>query len=57
MRLDWKGIENIEYECVKCGATFKGKEMLFIDELKCPQCGSHMLKKTRPPIVRRVKAL
>jgi len=57
MSLDWPGIENIEYECLKCHRRFKGKEMLFVNQLKCPQCGYRVLTKTRPPVVRVVKAV
>lgn len=45
------------YECVKCGA------MVYTDELelrgggvKCTYCGFRVLKKIRPPVVKRVKA-
>jgi len=45
------------YECVKCGA------MIYTDELelrgggvKCTYCGFRVLKKIRPPVVKRVKA-
>lgn len=45
------------YECVKCGA------MVYTDELelrgggiKCTYCGFRVLKKIRPPVVKRVRA-
>jgi len=57
MSLDWPGMEKVEYECARCGARFKGEELLFIDQLKCPRCGCKVLKKTRPPIVRRIRAI
>jgi len=45
------------YECVKCGA------MVYTDELelrgggvKCTYCGFRVLKKIRPPVVKRIKA-
>jgi DNA-directed RNA polymerase subunit P len=47
----------IVYECVKCGAK------VFLDELelrgggvKCTYCGYRVLRKIRPPVVKRVKA-
>jgi len=54
--LDWE-IENIEYECTKCCYRFKGSELKLIQRIACPQCGCRVLRKTRPPIVKRVKAV
>jgi DNA-directed RNA polymerase subunit RPC12/RpoP len=56
MPLDWTGMENVEYECLRCHARFKGKEMLFRDKLACPECGYKIIKKIRSPIVKRVHA-
>ena len=47
-------MENVEYECLRCHARFKGKEILFRDKLACPECGYKIIKKTRSPIVKRV---
>ena len=57
MSLDWLGMEKVEYECARCGARFKGEELLFIDQLKCPRCGCKVIKKVPPPRVRRVRAI
>jgi DNA-directed RNA polymerase subunit RPC12/RpoP len=54
MSLEWPGMENVEYECLRCHARFKGKEILFRDKLACPECGYKIIKKTRSPIVKRV---
>lgn len=52
--------ENVKlvYECVRCGAQ------VFTEELehrgggmKCTVCGFRVLKKIRPPVVKRVKAI
>jgi DNA-directed RNA polymerase subunit P len=52
--------ENVKlvYECVRCGAK------VFTEELehrgggmKCTVCGFRVLKKIRPPVVKRVKAV
>jgi len=52
-----KGQGGLVYECVRCGA------MVYTDELelrgggvKCTYCGFRVLKKIRPPVVKRVKA-
>jgi DNA-directed RNA polymerase subunit RPC12/RpoP len=56
MPLDWTGMENVEYECLRCHARFKGKEMLFRDKLACPECGYKVIVKVRAPIVKRLNA-
>jgi len=52
-----KPARGLVYECVKCGAE------VTIDELelrgggvKCTFCGYRVLKKIRPPVVKRVAA-
>jgi len=42
------------YECVKCGATVKSTELEL--GIRCPYCRYRVLKKIRPPIVKRVFA-
>ena len=46
---------NQPYECVWCGATTMGEN---IEErnglIKCIVCGYRVLKKTKPPVVKRV---
>lgn len=45
------------YECVKCGAIVLSEELdLRGGGVKCTYCGYRVLKKIRPPIVKRVKA-
>ncbi len=47
----------IAYECVKCGAIVATEELeLRGGGIKCAYCGYRVLKKIRPPIVKRVKA-
>ncbi|MEM2123293.1 MAG: DNA-directed RNA polymerase subunit P [Candidatus Bathyarchaeia archaeon] len=48
--------EGISYVCVNCGAKVTSEELELTPEIKCPFCGYRVLKKTRPPIVKRVKA-
>jgi len=55
--LDWPGIENVKYECLRCRATFKGQEMLNMDRLACPNCGYKIIQKVPAPIVKRVRAI
>jgi len=54
---EWQGIEQMTYECVRCGTQFSGKELAVREQIKCPYCSYHVLKKIRPPIVKRVKAI
>ncbi|MGD8506279.1 MAG: DNA-directed RNA polymerase subunit P [Candidatus Bathyarchaeota archaeon] len=45
------------YECVKCGAMVSLKELgLRGGGIKCTHCGYRVLKKIRPPVVKRVQA-
>lgn len=48
----------IVYECVRCGARVPTTDIeLRGGEIKCTVCGYRVLKKIRPPIVKRVKAI
>ncbi|KPV62907.1 MAG: DNA-directed RNA polymerase subunit P [Candidatus Bathyarchaeota archaeon BA2] len=45
------------YECVKCGAKVTVDELeLRGGGVKCTFCGYRVLKKIRPPVVKRVAA-
>ncbi|MEM2463572.1 MAG: DNA-directed RNA polymerase subunit P [Candidatus Bathyarchaeia archaeon] len=57
MSLDWDGMQNMTYKCLKCGAEIKGEELIFRNQIKCPYCKCRVLCKIRPPIVKRVKAV
>ena len=47
----------IIYECMRCGSTVPSEElMLRGGEIKCIICGYRILKKVKPPVVKRVKA-
>lgn len=52
-----KGRIGAVYECVRCRATIPFDELMKSPELKCFRCGYHVLRKTRAPIVKRIKAL
>ncbi len=46
----------IVYECVKCGAKVSLDELdLRGGGVKCTYCGYRVLRKVRPPVVKRVK--
>jgi len=44
------------YECVNCGARITSEQVSLTPEIKCPNCGFRVLKKMRPPVVKRVKS-
>lgn len=47
----------IVYECMRCGAKVPSEELeLRGGETKCIICGYRILKKVKPPVVKRVKA-
>jgi len=46
------------YECLRCGAKVSTEELeLRGGEIKCTVCGYRVLKKIRPPVVKRAKAM
>jgi len=52
-----KTTTGIVYECVRCGAKVPSEELeLRGGEMKCIVCGYRILKKIRPPVVKRVPA-
>ncbi|UCE96886.1 MAG: DNA-directed RNA polymerase subunit P [Candidatus Bathyarchaeota archaeon] len=47
--------EGLVYECVRCGAKVATKELeLRGGGIKCTFCGYRILKKIRPPVIKRV---
>lgn len=47
----------IAYECIRCGARVPSEELsLRGGEIKCIICGYRILKKVKPPVVKRVQA-
>ncbi len=47
----------IVYECMRCGAMVPSEELeLRGGETKCTVCGYRILKKVKPPVVKRVQA-
>jgi len=52
-----KTASGLVYECVKCGAKVTVDELeLRGGRVKCTFCGYRVLKKIRPPVVKRVAA-
>ena len=48
---------NQSYECLQCGATTTGENIEERGgEIKCIVCGYRVLKKTKPPVVKKVPA-
>jgi DNA-directed RNA polymerase subunit P len=48
----------IVYECMRCGARVPSEELeLRGGETKCIICGYRILKKIKPPVVKRVQAI
>jgi len=49
--------QGLVYECVRCGAKVETDELeLRGGGVKCTICGYRVLKKLRPPVVKRVHA-
>jgi len=47
----------IVYECIRCGAKVPSEELeLRGGQIKCIVCGYRVLKKIRPPVVKRVSS-
>ncbi|MDQ1279849.1 MAG: DNA-directed polymerase subunit [Thermoproteota archaeon] len=54
---DQKPETGVTYKCVQCGAIITSDQFSLLLEIKCPNCGYRVLRKVRPPIVKRVKAV
>ncbi|MEM2340302.1 MAG: RNA polymerase Rbp10 [Candidatus Bathyarchaeia archaeon] len=52
-----KPVLGIRYVCMDCGAEVTSEQLSLTPEIKCPFCGYRVLKKARPPIVKKVKAI
>jgi len=44
------------YECISCGKQLTADQLAMTPEIKCPFCGYRVLRKARPPVVKRIKA-
>ena len=54
---DLENMKGILYECVRCGLVFDGEKIAERGIIKCPDCGYRIIKKVKPPIVKKVKAV
>ncbi|MEM3436911.1 MAG: hypothetical protein QXP55_00045 [Nitrososphaerales archaeon] len=46
----------VVYECVRCGTQVTAEKLAQLPEIKCI-CGYKILRKSRPPIVKQLKAI
>jgi len=55
--MDEEKSSGLIYQCVRCGAYISSEELeLRGGGIKCTYCNYRVLKKVRPPIVKRLKA-
>ena len=47
---------DVIYSCVRCGTNVSNTELSRLPEIKCI-CGFRVFTKTRPPVVKTVKAI
>ncbi|MDA4112316.1 MAG: RNA polymerase Rbp10 [Thaumarchaeota archaeon] len=45
------------YECERCGTRQTLEELSQLPEIKCINCGYRVLKKVRPPVVKKVEGV
>jgi DNA-directed RNA polymerase subunit RPC12/RpoP len=48
---------SIIYECERCGTRQSLEELSKLPELTCINCGYRVLKKVRPPVVKKIDAV
>jgi len=49
-------VGNVTYECMRCGTAVTVEELSRLPEIKCI-CGFRVFRKSRPPIVKQLKAI
>ena len=47
---------DVVYSCLRCGTNVSNTELIRLPEIKCI-CGFRVFTKTRPPVVKTVKAI
>ena len=48
---------SVIYECERCGTRQTLEQLIDQPELRCINCGYRVLKKVRPSVVKKVKAI
>ena len=48
---------SVVYECERCGTRQTLEELMQLPEIKCINCGYRVLRKVRPPVVKRVESV
>ncbi len=48
---------SVVYECERCGTRQTLEELAQLPEIKCINCGYRVLKKVRPPVVKKVESV
>lgn len=49
---------SVVYTCIRCGESMTEDDLVARGgQMKCVSCGYKILKKTKPPIVKKVKAI
>jgi DNA-directed RNA polymerase subunit P len=48
---------SVVYECERCGTKQTLEELMQLPEIKCINCGYRVLKKVRPPVVKKVESV
>jgi len=54
--MEEKLVSGVVYQCLQCDAKVSAEQLLLTTEIKCPNCGYRVLRKTRSPVVKRIKA-
>jgi DNA-directed RNA polymerase subunit P len=52
-----EALGSVIYECERCGTRQTLEDLSKLPELTCINCGYRVLKKVRPPVVKRVDAV
>jgi len=54
---EFENMRGIKYQCVRCHTIFDGDKIADRNELKCPECSFKVIRKIKPPIAKRLKAV
>ena len=51
-----ENLAQVVYQCVQCKREITSEQLPAMIGIKCPNCGFRVLRKVRPPVVKKVKA-